>query len=397
MVTFEGWAEQAFDVEVGGLRLAVHDEGIGPVVMFLHGYPSSSLDAVPLFDRLRGPARLVTLDLPGFGASAKPTEHPYTIHGAVDAVEAVWNHLAVKASVVVAHDYSVSVGQELLARRLDEPDRTTAITGIVWCNGGLWSDLHRQTLGQQLLLDPEHGAAVAEAMDEAALTSGLRGTWGQRRPMSEAESHGIWRSMEHDGGSKIAHRLLHYVADRIEHGERWIEALETSPCRCGSCGATSIRCRAATSPTAWRSGSPTGRRAGSCSGCRTWATGRRWRPPTRWPPRSERCCDRAAGTRLPAPRRSRGAVAGGQAAAQRRRLHASVWEKWLAFSPDPQYLSLYGRYDPGMIVRRHGHHSPHVVFVLEGSIWCGDRLCPAGTHIELPEGAAFGPFRAGEG
>ena len=74
---------------------------------------------------------------------------------------------------------------------------------------------------------------------------------------------------------------------------------------------------------------------------------------------------------------------------------ASVWEKWFAFSPDPQYLSLYARYDPGMIVRRHGHHSPHVVFVIDGSIWCGDRLCPSGTHIELPAGAAFGPFRAG--
>jgi hypothetical protein len=74
---------------------------------------------------------------------------------------------------------------------------------------------------------------------------------------------------------------------------------------------------------------------------------------------------------------------------------SSVWEKWLAFSPDPQYLSLYARYDPGMIVRRHGHYSPHVLFVMEGSIWCGDRLCPAGTHIELPLGAAFGPFRAG--
>jgi hypothetical protein len=74
---------------------------------------------------------------------------------------------------------------------------------------------------------------------------------------------------------------------------------------------------------------------------------------------------------------------------------SSVWEKWLAFSPDPQYLSLYARYDPGMIVRRHGHNSPHVVFVLEGTITCGDRECPAGTHIELPQGAAFGPFRAG--
>jgi len=74
---------------------------------------------------------------------------------------------------------------------------------------------------------------------------------------------------------------------------------------------------------------------------------------------------------------------------------SSVWEKWLAFSPDPQYLSLYARYDPGMIVRRHGHNSPHVVFVIAGSISCGGRECPAGTHIELPHGAAFGPFRAG--
>jgi hypothetical protein len=75
---------------------------------------------------------------------------------------------------------------------------------------------------------------------------------------------------------------------------------------------------------------------------------------------------------------------------------SSVWEKWLAFSPDPQYLSLYARYDPGMIVRRHGHYSPHVVFVIEGELWVGDRRCPAGTHIELPFGAAFGPLQAGD-
>ncbi len=74
---------------------------------------------------------------------------------------------------------------------------------------------------------------------------------------------------------------------------------------------------------------------------------------------------------------------------------ASVWEKWLAFSADPPYLSLYARYDPGMIVRRHGHFSPHILFVVEGQIWCGDRLCEAGTHVELPLGAAFGPFVAG--
>ena len=74
---------------------------------------------------------------------------------------------------------------------------------------------------------------------------------------------------------------------------------------------------------------------------------------------------------------------------------AHVWEKWLAFSPDPQYLTIYARYDPGMVVRRHGHFSPHVVFVLEGEVTFGERRCPAGTHIELPLGAAFGPVVAG--
>lgn len=83
--------------------------------------------------------------------------------------------------------------------------------------------------------------------------------------------------------------------------------------------------------------------------------------------------------------------------AQRNRdgTEAQVREKWLAFSADPQYLSLYARYDPGMIVRRHGHFSPHIVFVLDGDITVGDRPCPAGTHIELPLGAAFGPIVAG--
>lgn len=74
---------------------------------------------------------------------------------------------------------------------------------------------------------------------------------------------------------------------------------------------------------------------------------------------------------------------------------ASVWEKWLAFSAEPLYLSLYAKWDPGVIQRRHGHRSPHVLMVLEGEILCGDRLCSTGTHIELPLGAAFGPFVAG--
>lgn len=72
-----------------------------------------------------------------------------------------------------------------------------------------------------------------------------------------------------------------------------------------------------------------------------------------------------------------------------------LWEQWVAFSVEPRYLALFARWDPGMIVRRHGHHSPHVLTVLSGSFTCdGEELGP-GAHLELPHGASFGPFVAG--
>jgi hypothetical protein len=72
---------------------------------------------------------------------------------------------------------------------------------------------------------------------------------------------------------------------------------------------------------------------------------------------------------------------------------ASIREKWLDFSPS--FLSLYAKWDPGMIVQPHGHNSNHVVFVLEGTMSCGDVQCTKGTHIALDRGDTFGPFVAG--
>ena len=72
-----------------------------------------------------------------------------------------------------------------------------------------------------------------------------------------------------------------------------------------------------------------------------------------------------------------------------------VWEKWVAFSVTPLYLALFARWDPGMIVRRHGHHSPHTLAVLAGSFTCDGAQLGPGAHLELPLGAAFGPFVAG--
>jgi hypothetical protein len=66
----------------------------------------------------------------------------------------------------------------------------------------------------------------------------------------------------------------------------------------------------------------------------------------------------------------------------------SVHEKFLEWTP--QRMVVLGRYDPNVVIERHGHASDHLVYVLEGELQVGDRLCPAGTLIVLEHGPASG-------
>jgi pimeloyl-ACP methyl ester carboxylesterase len=227
--TWADWRAQAGTLDAASGAVAVYD--LGPAdataVTYLHGYPSSSLDLAAVVERLGDRCRILTLDLPGFGASAKPIDHRYSIHAAADAVEALWAARRIESTVLVAHDYGASVGQELLARRLDGALAVT-ITAVVWMNGGVYPDLHRPTVGQQLLLDPDHGDEVAAGVTEELFVEGIRTTWGERRPFDEAEMHEMWSSMDEAGGVRRMHDLLHYVADRREHEGRWRHALEAT-------------------------------------------------------------------------------------------------------------------------------------------------------------------------
>jgi hypothetical protein len=72
----------------------------------------------------------------------------------------------------------------------------------------------------------------------------------------------------------------------------------------------------------------------------------------------------------------------------------SVHEKFIEWND--QRMVVLGRYDPGIILERHGHSSDHVIYVLEGVLMVGEYHCPRGTLIVLEEGAAFGPLFADE-
>ena len=72
----------------------------------------------------------------------------------------------------------------------------------------------------------------------------------------------------------------------------------------------------------------------------------------------------------------------------------SVHEKFLEWNA--QRMVVLGRYDPNVVIERHGHASDHLVYVLDGDLMVGDRQCPAGTLIILELGAMFGPLIAGD-
>src|SRR4051812_45272720 len=117
-MTWTEWRGRAELIDVEGFGVATYDLGDpqGTVSTFVHGYPSASVDIAPVLDLLAPGHRLLAIDLPGFGASAKEPGRRLTIHGAADAVVAMWAHRGIASTLLVAHDYSVSVAQELLAR-----------------------------------------------------------------------------------------------------------------------------------------------------------------------------------------------------------------------------------------------------------------------------------------
>ncbi len=83
----------------------------------MHGFPSSSHDWAKLAPALAERHSLLLFDFLGFGASEKPAEHDYSLLEQADLVEALWAREGITSTVVVAHDYAVSVAEELLARR----------------------------------------------------------------------------------------------------------------------------------------------------------------------------------------------------------------------------------------------------------------------------------------
>ncbi|MEV7415397.1 alpha/beta hydrolase [Streptomyces sp. NPDC089919] len=217
------WTAGGTHVRVGGHRIFVRQDGPadGPPVTLIHGFPTSSHDWAAVVPALAAAGlRVTTLDLLGFGESDKPRRHAYSLLEQASLVEEVWRQHGIGSTALVAHDYGVSVGQELLAR---DPSR---ITRMAWLNGGLYPDLHRPVLLQRLLHGPL-GPLLARLTTRRRFGSTLRNVLG--REVAEADLDDLWTSLHRSDGHLLAPRLLGYLDERRRHADRWTGALESFP------------------------------------------------------------------------------------------------------------------------------------------------------------------------
>ncbi len=192
-----------------------------PTVLLIHGFPTASHDFAPIWEQLSKHCCLVTADMLGFGFSAKPYPHKYSLIEQADLLEALLNKLKVKKYHVLAHDYGVSVAQELLAR---QGGRKQPILSVCFLNGGLYPEHHKPLLVQKLMLSPL-GPLLAKFFNRAKLRASFDAIFGERKA-DEGELAAFWQLIEYNDGRRVIPKLLHYMNERRQYRERWVNAME---------------------------------------------------------------------------------------------------------------------------------------------------------------------------
>jgi pimeloyl-ACP methyl ester carboxylesterase len=115
-------------IEADGVQVFYREAGSAdaPVVLLLHGFPTSSFQYRELIPRLADRYRVIAPDLPGFGFTEAPTarNYKYTFDALAQTILAFTDALHLKHYALYVFDYGAPTGFRLAMAR---PERVTAI------------------------------------------------------------------------------------------------------------------------------------------------------------------------------------------------------------------------------------------------------------------------------
>lgn len=219
------WRMRGQDFSFGGYTIRYWTAGQGEPLLLIHGFPTASWDWNYLWQPLSRQYRVIACDMLGFGDSAKPRDHHYSLLEQADLQQALLEHLNIREPVhVLAHDYGDSVAQELLAR---QAEGLFDMASCVFLNGGLFPETHRTLRAQKLLLG-RAGWLLSRLFDRGSLDRDFSRIFGLDTRPSESELDDFWSLIAANRGHHLLHRLISYVPERRVQRDRWVKAMQQS-------------------------------------------------------------------------------------------------------------------------------------------------------------------------
>jgi pimeloyl-ACP methyl ester carboxylesterase len=224
----EAWRERGREEEFRGRRIHVFGRGgSGPLLVFLHGFPSSSYDWRRLLDLEKERAALAP-DFLGFGLSEKPRDHDYTLHWQADLVEElVHRHGGDRPIHLVAHDMGTSVATELMARDI-QGALDMDLVRVLLLNGSMVQGAASPTLGQRILRGPL-GPILSRLSSERFFRQQFGSIFSPDHPLTDEEAEDQWALLCAGGGRTLNHKTIRYMDERFRHAERWHGAIREFP------------------------------------------------------------------------------------------------------------------------------------------------------------------------
>ena len=219
------WRAQglSFNFQGHAMRYWVAGDEHAEPLLLIHGFPTASWDWHYLWAPLAARYRVIACDMLGFGDSAKPRGHAYSLLEQADLQQALLEHLHINGPVhVLAHDYGDSVAQELLARHHQQ---RIQLASCVFLNGGLFPETHRPVLLQKLLLSPL-GPLIGRLFSRKKLAVSFTKVFGAQTQPSASELDDFWSLIAESNGPAVMHRLIRYMPERRVQRERWVAAMQ---------------------------------------------------------------------------------------------------------------------------------------------------------------------------
>ncbi len=223
------WRDRGSDEDFRGRRIHVfRRDGAGPLLLLLHGFPSSSYDWRLLLERDTEHSVLAP-DFLGFGLSEKPRDHEYTLHWQADLVEELVHRHGDRMPKVflLAHDMGTSVATELMARDIEGKVQMN-VTGALLLNGSMIQGAASPTLGQRILRSPL-GPLMSRLSSERFFRQQFGSIFSAGHPLTDEEARDQWALICAGGGRTLNHRTIAYMGERFKHADRWHGAIRDWP------------------------------------------------------------------------------------------------------------------------------------------------------------------------